>query len=50
MAAPERIERVPISEAVNPNVGSPPPIVQTARRVFRRYVDVILRVAPLLDW
>ena len=32
IAAQDWMERVPISDAVNPKVGSPPPWVQVVRR------------------
>ena len=42
MAAPDRIDRVLMSAAVNPNIGSPPPRVHTERRVFRSPSAVML--------
>ena len=46
LAAPDRIDRVPISFAENPNAASPPPRVQTDLRVVLRSVEVINLVSP----
>ena len=40
MAAPERMDQVPISFAEKPNVVSPPPRVHTDRMVVRSCVEV----------